>query len=93
MPFPASHPALDRALEQRGYRVVALARVEGPAVALEQVDAIEGLAGRAHLWHAVRASLLRELGREPDALAEDLLALELTANEAERRLLADRAGR
>lgn len=85
--------AYDRSPVVRLNRAVALARVEGPAVALEQVDAIEGLAGRAHLWHAVRASLLRELGREPDALAEDLLALELTANEAERRLLAERAGR
>lgn len=85
--------AYDRSPVVRLNRAVALARVEGAAVALDEVDAIEGLAGRTHLWHAVRASLLRELGRNADALAEDLLALELTANEAERRLLAERAGR
>ena len=39
---------------------------------------------------AVRASLLRDLGRLDAALAADLRALELTANEAERRLLAAR---
>lgn len=73
-------------------RAVALARVEGAAVALAEVDALEGALERSHLWHAVRASLLRDLGRDDEALATDLRALELTANEAERRLLAARAG-
>ncbi len=74
-------------------RAVALARVEGPAAALVEVDALAGPLARSHLWHAVRASLLRDLGRDDDALAADLRALELTANEAERRLLAARASR
>jgi RNA polymerase sigma-70 factor (ECF subfamily) len=72
-------------------RAVALARVAGPAGALAEVDALAGPLARSHLWHAVRASLLRDLGRDDEALAEDLRALELTANEAERRLLASRA--
>ncbi|MGN6218511.1 MAG: RNA polymerase sigma factor [Microbacterium sp.] len=74
-------------------RAVALARVAGPAAALAEVDALAGPLARSHLWHAVRASLLRDLGRDDDALAADLRALELTANEAERRLLAARASR
>ncbi|WP_194397914.1 RNA polymerase sigma factor [Microbacterium atlanticum] len=74
-------------------RAVALARVDGAVVALAEVDALEPALARSHLWHAVRASLLRELGRDGEALAADLRALELTANEAERRLLAARAAR
>lgn len=73
-------------------RAVALARVEGAAAALDEVDALAEHLSRSHLWHAVRASLLRDLGRDDEALAADLRALELTANEAERRLLAARAG-
>ncbi|WP_342001955.1 RNA polymerase sigma factor [Microbacterium sp. LWH7-1.2] len=85
--------AYDRSPVVRLNRAVALARVEGAAVALAEVDALEGPLARSHLWHAVRASLLRDLGRDDEALAADLRALELTANEAERRLLAARAAR
>lgn len=83
--------AYDRSPVVRLNRSVALARVDGPEPALAEIDAIGELRGRSHLWHAVRGSLLRELGRDDEALAEDLTALELTANEAERRLLAARA--
>ncbi|WP_109212018.1 MULTISPECIES: DUF6596 domain-containing protein [Microbacterium] len=85
--------AYDRSPVVRLNRAVALARIEGPAVALSEVDALEDPLARSHLWHAVRASLLRDLGREDEALAADLRALELTANDAERRLLAARAAR
>lgn len=74
-------------------RAVALDRVGAPSAALTEVDALEGQLTRAHLWHAVRAHLLRRLGRDDEALAADLHALELTANDAERRLLAARTGR
>lgn len=83
--------AYDRSPVVRLNRVVALARVDGPESALAEADALERPLARSHLWHAVRASLLRELGRDDEALAADLRALELTANEAERRLLAARA--
>lgn len=73
-------------------RAVALAEVAGPAAALAEVDALRTALERSHLWHAVRARMLREVGRQDEALAEDLVALELTANEAERRLLAARVG-
>ncbi|MDT0144096.1 DUF6596 domain-containing protein [Microbacterium sp. PRC9] len=84
--------AYDRSPVARLNRAVALARVDGAAVALAEVDALEAPLARSHLWHAVRASLLRDLGRDDEALAADLRALELTANEAERRLLAARTG-
>jgi RNA polymerase sigma-70 factor (ECF subfamily) len=74
-------------------RAVALDQVGAPAAALTEVDALKGELSRAHLWHAVRAHLLRRLGRDDEALAADLHALELTANDAERRLLAARTGR
>ena len=74
-------------------RAVALAEIEGPAAALAEVDAVGGRLQGYHLWHAVRAHLLRDLGRDRDALAEDLRALELTANAAERRLIESRLGR
>ncbi|MBD3943393.1 RNA polymerase sigma factor [Microbacterium sp. NEAU-LLC] len=84
--------AYDRTPVVRLNRAVALARVEGADIALTEVDALADSLSRSHLWHAVRASLLRDLGRDEEALAADLRALELTANEAERRLLASRAG-
>ncbi|WP_141893118.1 RNA polymerase sigma factor [Microbacterium kyungheense] len=84
--------AYDRTPVVRLNRAVALARVEGADAALDEVDALADALARSHLWHAVRASLLREAGRDDEALAADLRALELTANEAERRLLAARTG-
>jgi RNA polymerase sigma-70 factor (ECF subfamily) len=77
----------DRSPVVRLNRTVALAAVEGAGVALVELDGLaETLAGY-HLWYAVRAHLLRELGRPAEAAAADRRALGLTANEAERRLL------
>ncbi|WP_137846353.1 DUF6596 domain-containing protein [Microbacterium sp. 2FI] len=83
--------AYDRSPVVRLNRAVALARVDGPEPALAEVEALEGALSRSHLWHAVRAELLRETGRAEDARRSDLRAHQLTANEAERRLLARRA--
>jgi RNA polymerase sigma-70 factor (ECF subfamily) len=82
----------DRSPVVRLNRAVALGRVEGPAAALAEVDTLRDALAGFHLWHAVRAEMLRGLGREREATDADLQALELTANEAERRLLAARAG-
>lgn len=72
-------------------RAVALAEVVGAEPALIEVDALAERLGEYHLWYAVRADLLRRLGR-PDAAREaDLRAHALAENEAERRLLAARA--
>ena len=81
---------LDRSPIVRLNRAVALAEVRGADVALAEVDHLaEPLAGY-HLWHAVRANLLGRQGRTDEAMREDLRAWELTANDAERRLLAAR---
>lgn len=85
--------AYDRSPIVRLNRAVALAEVDGPEAALDEVDALRRDLIEYHLWHAVRARMLRHLGRRDEALAEDLFALELTANEAERRLLEARVNR
>lgn len=83
--------AYDRSPIVRLNRAVALAEVAGAEVALAEVDGLGGGLSRYHLWHAVRGHLLRGLGRDDEALAADLRAMELTANDAERRLLAARS--
>ncbi|CRK57255.1 RNA polymerase sigma-70 factor, ECF subfamily [Alloactinosynnema sp. L-07] len=66
-------------------RAVAVAEVDGPAAALDLVDALD-LPGY-HVFHAIRADLLRRLGRHTDAVEAYGRAIELTANPAERVLL------
>jgi RNA polymerase sigma-70 factor (ECF subfamily) len=69
-------------------RAVALAEVDGPAAALAVVDGLD-LAGY-HLLHAIRADLLRRLGRRAEAAREYDLALEATQNAAQREFLRRR---
>ena len=70
-------------------RAVAVAEVEGPAVALAEVDALAGL-DRYHLLPATRADLLVRLDRPAEAAAAYDAALALATNPAERRFLAAR---
>ena len=83
----------DRSPVVRLNRAVALGEVDGPQAALDEVDSLRHALTAYHLWHAVRARMLRHLGRRDEAMAEDLCALELTANNAERRLLQGRVNR
>ncbi|MFF4232068.1 RNA polymerase sigma factor [Streptomyces sp. NPDC001820] len=69
-------------------RAVAVAELDGPAAALALVDDID-LAGH-HLFHAIRADLLRRLGRDEEAARAYEAALARTANEAERAFLRRR---
>ncbi|MET0303635.1 MAG: RNA polymerase sigma factor, partial [Microbacteriaceae bacterium] len=85
--------AYDRSPVVRLNRAVALAEVEGAEAGLEEVERLSSALEGYHLWHAVRGHLLRRTGLEDAATAADLRALELTANRAEQRLLAARAGR
>jgi predicted RNA polymerase sigma factor len=74
-------------------RAVATAFVDGPAVALAEVDALAGRLGDYRLWHAARAGLLRELGRRDEADAANEAALACATNPAERALLTQRLTR
>jgi RNA polymerase sigma-70 factor, ECF subfamily len=76
-------------------RAVAVAEVEGPAPALALVDGLgeaasrgagPGLAGY-HVFHAIRADLLRRLGRDAEAAAAYDAALARTGNAAEQDFL------
>jgi RNA polymerase sigma-70 factor (ECF subfamily) len=67
------------------HRAVAVAEVDGPAVALAIVDDLD-LPGY-HLYHAVRADLLRRLGRTAEAAAAYGEAITRTDNTAERDFL------
>ena len=69
-------------------RAVALAELEGPAVALA---AIEGLDLDAYApFHVTRGELLARLGRADEAADAYDRAIALTANETERRFLVAR---
>lgn len=69
-------------------RAVAVAELDGPAVALAEVDRLD-LSGY-HAWHATRADLLRRLGRSAEARAAYDAAIGATENPAERAYLARR---
>ena len=76
-------------------RAVAVAEVEGPASALALVDGLGEAASRGagpgltgyHVFHAIRADLLRRLGRDAEAAAAYDAALARTGNAAEQDFL------
>jgi len=74
-------------------RAVAVGMADGPAAALELVDALTGLpALQRYPWlPSVRADLLAKLGRTAEARAELLRAAALAGNARERALLEERA--
>jgi RNA polymerase sigma-70 factor (ECF subfamily) len=67
------------------HRAVAVAEVEGPAAGLALVDRLD--LARHHVFHAVRADLLRRLGRAGEAAQAYDAAIALAGNEAERSFL------
>ncbi|MGH3307535.1 MAG: RNA polymerase sigma factor, partial [Nocardioides sp.] len=71
-------------------RAVAVAELDGPEVALAEVDRLDLTS--YHAWHATRADLLRRLGRSAEARAAYDAAIAATANEAERAYLSRRRG-
>jgi RNA polymerase sigma-70 factor, ECF subfamily len=70
-------------------RAVAVALAGDLEAGLALVDGLDEL-GDYHLLHAARADLLRRLGRDEMAAAEYRRAIEMTANEPERRYLERR---
>jgi len=71
-------------------RAVATRFTTGPQAALAEVEPLAGELHDYRLFHAVRAELLHELGREEQARSANERALALAANPAERELLARR---
>jgi RNA polymerase sigma-70 factor (ECF subfamily) len=69
-------------------RSVALAEVVGPGPALAAVESLE--LDNYHVFHAVRADLLRRLGRREEATVAYERAIELAGNERERAYLRSR---
>jgi RNA polymerase sigma-70 factor (ECF subfamily) len=69
-------------------RAVAVAEVDGPAAGLALVDALD--LPRHHVYHAVRADLLRRLGRDAEAAQAYEAALALVGNAPERAFLMHR---
>jgi RNA polymerase sigma-70 factor (ECF subfamily) len=69
-------------------RAVAVAEIDGPGTALALTDriALEGF----YLFHAIRADLLRRLGRDAEAARAYRAAIERTGNAAERDFLERR---
>jgi RNA polymerase sigma-70 factor, ECF subfamily len=70
------------------HRAVAVAEVSGPAAGLALVDGLD--LTRHHLFHAVRADLLRRLARPADARAAYDAAIALAGNDADRAFLLQR---
>jgi len=66
-------------------RAIAIAEIEGPEKGLQLVDALQ--LDRYHLFHAVRADLLRRLGRDADAAAAYQAAMARCENAREKDFL------
>jgi RNA polymerase sigma-70 factor (ECF subfamily) len=69
-------------------RAVAVAELDGPEVALAQVDRLD--LASYHAWHATRADLLRRLARPAEARAAYDEAIRTAGNAAERAWLERR---
>jgi len=72
-------------------RAVAVAMAHGPERGLALADALAGDLDAYHLFHATRADLLRQLGRDEEARAAYERAHGLAAVPAEREFLRRRA--
>jgi RNA polymerase sigma-70 factor (ECF subfamily) len=74
-------------------RAIAVAELDGPEVALAEVDRLPELQPGLtsyHAWHVTRAELLRRLGRSAEARAAYDAAIAATDNAAERAYLTRR---
>ncbi|MFC4274140.1 RNA polymerase sigma factor [Achromobacter aloeverae] len=74
-------------------RAVALGMLQGPALALSEVEAVAGALDGYPWLHAVRGDLLGKLGRESEARLAFERAAALTDNAREREQLLARAAR
>lgn len=82
--------AIDPSPVVRLNRAVAIAELDGPAVALAQVDRLGEWLEGYHAFHVTRADLLRRLHRSEEARTAYDRAIELAGNPAERAYLSRR---
>ncbi|WP_338178637.1 DUF6596 domain-containing protein [Candidatus Dormiibacter inghamiae] len=82
--------ALDPSPVVRLNRAIARSHVEGPGKALAEIDEVRDRLDHYHLFHATRAVLLRDLGREAEAVTAGRRASALTTNSAEQALIERR---
>lgn len=82
--------AIDPSPVVRLNRAVAIAELDGPAVALAQVDRLGEWLEGYHAFHVTRADLLRRLHRSEEAPTAYSRAIELAGNPAERAYLSRR---
>lgn len=73
-------------------RAIALAEVDGPDVALAEIERLgeRGQLARYHLFHTARGDMLERVGRRADAVTCYDLALSLVDNDSERRVIEAR---
>ncbi|QIG38859.1 sigma-70 family RNA polymerase sigma factor [Microbacterium sp. 4R-513] len=71
-------------------RAIAVAEVDGPDLALAEIDRIAAALEGYHAYHAARADLLRRLGRSDDSRDAYDRAIQLAGNPAERTYLIRR---
>ena len=71
-------------------RAIAVAELDGPAVALATVDRLEDNLAGYHAYHATRADLLRRLDRSQESRVAYDRAIELAGNTAETAYLTRR---
>jgi len=71
-------------------RAIAVAEIDGPDVALAELERLRGPLDGYHAFHAARADLLRRLGRSEEARSAYDRAVQLAGNPAERAYLIRR---
>jgi RNA polymerase sigma-70 factor (ECF subfamily) len=71
-------------------RAIAVAELDGPDVALAEIDRLTETLDGYHAYHAARADLLRRVGRSDESRTAYDTAIELAGNPAERAYLARR---
>ena len=73
-------------------RAIAIAELDGPDVALAELDRLGEALKNYHAYHAARADLLRRVGRSSDCRTAYDHAIRLAGNPAERAYLTRRRG-
>jgi len=71
-------------------RAIAVAELDGPDVALAEIERLAEALDGYHAYHAARADLLRRIGRSREARAAYDRALQLAGNPAEQAYLTRR---